>query len=259
MMYPLLWLVSSSLKPGRDVLGSSAFALIPTQPTLRNYSDGWAGVGQGFGFGQYFLNSLVLAVLTVAGSVVSCSLAAYAFGRLNFRFKRMWFGLMLGSIMLPFEVVIIPQYVLFHGLGWIDTYLPLLVPQLLAQNAFLVFLITQFLRGLPRDVDDAAALDGAGPFRTYLYVILPLSRPALVTAGLLTFLSSWGNFIAPLIYINDPAKYTLPLGLASFVGESGATDIGPLLAMSALSLLVPLLIFVLFQRSLLRGISTQLR
>lgn len=258
-VYPLIWLVSASLKQSVNILGDSPWSLLPSPATTENYRTGWEGVGQGVSFAQYTLNSLVLAVLTVVGSVISCSLAAYAFGRLSFRLKKFWFALMLGSIMLPFEVVIIPQYILFNKIGWVNTYLPLLVPQFFAQNAFLVFLITQFVRGIPKEIDEAATIDGAGPIRIYWNIVLPLSVPALATAAMLAFLASWSNLIAPLIYLNNPQKYTLPLGLSSFLDESGAGSFGPLLAMSAVSLVIPFIVFLTCQRYMLRGIAINLR
>lgn len=258
-IYPLIWLVSASLKQSSSILSDSPWDLVPSPATTENYSSGWSGVGQGLSFQQYTINSLILAALTVAGSVVSCSLAAYAFGRLNFAMKKLWFALMLGSIMLPFEVVIIPQYIMFNRMGWVNTYLPIIVPQFFAQNAFLVFLITQFVRGIPREIDEAASIDGAGPFRIYRHIILPLSVPALATAATLAFLASWSNLIGPLIYLNDPHKYTLPLGLSSFVSEAGSGNYGALMAMSAVALVIPFIVFLTCQRYILSGVAINLR
>jgi len=258
-VYPLIWLTSASLKESVDILGDSPWNLLPSPATIQNYTTGWKGVGQGVSFAQYTANSLILAALTVVGSVISCSLAAYAFGRLRFRFKSFWFALMLGSIMLPFEVVIIPQYILFNKIGWVNTYLPILAPQFFAQNAFLVFLITQFVRSIPKEIDEAAAIDGAGPIRIYWSIVLPLSVPALATAAVLAFLASWSNLIAPLIYLNDPKKYTLPLGLSSFLNESGAGNFGALMAMSAVALIIPFIVFLTCQRYILRGVAINVR
>lgn len=254
MLYPLLWLLGSSFKNGPDTVSDPAWQIWPSSLNLTNYISGWFDMRSSTPFFQYALNSLFVGVLAVVGSVASCSLTAYAFGRLQFRFRNFWFALMLGSIMLPFEVLIIPRYLMFSSFGWINSYLPILVPQFFAQNAFLVFLVTQFVRGIPRELDEAATIDGAGLFRRFWAIILPLSVPALATAGTLAFFDSWSNLIAPLIYLSDQSKYTMPLGLAAFVTEAGQTNIGPMIAMSAFSLVVPLLVFLVCQRYVIRGL-----
>ena len=258
MVYPLLWLLGNSLGSSQSIVSGSGLTVLPQHPGFANYAAGWNGPF-GFTFARYILNSLLVAVASVAGAMVSCSMTSYAFARLKFRFKRLWFALMLSSLLLPYEVLVIPQYLEFNQAGLTNTYWPLILPSVFAQNAFMVFLVVQFVRGIPRELDEAAQLDGAGHFAIYRRIILPLSVPALATAGVLTFLSSWMNFIGPLIYLNSSRLYTLPLGLAQFAGQGADVAWGPLLAMSAVSLAVPFLVFTFLQRYIIAGIATELR
>jgi multiple sugar transport system permease protein len=158
--------------------------------------------------------------------------------------------------MLPYHVTLIPQYILFLNLDWVDTFRPLVVPKFLAVDAFFIFLLVQFFRTIPRELDDAAKIDGCGPFRIYWKIILPLSLPALATAAVFTFIFTWDDFFGPLVYLNDIQSYTVQLGLRSFVDSTGKSDWGALFAMSVLTLLPVFAFFVFFQRLLIQGIST---
>ena len=163
-----------SLTPG-GLIGSAG--LVPPRAiTFDNYREGWNGIG-GVGFGRFFLNSFVVSGLAVLGNVISCSMAAYAFARINFKWRRVWFAMAIGSILLPAQVLIIPQYVLFRSFGWINTYYPLIVPKFLAHDAFFIFLMVQFIRGIPKELDQAARIDGCGHFGIYTRIILPLTVP----------------------------------------------------------------------------------
>lgn len=252
MLYPLLWMIAASFTPSSDIFASTS--LLPAEPTLANYVEGWNAFG--LSFGQFFLNSFLITSLCIAGNLMSCSLAAFVFARLNFRLKKLWFAAMLLSIMLPYHVVIVPQYVLFDSFGWINTVLPLVVPKFLATDAFFVFLMVQFIRALPRELDDAAEVDGCGPFRTYRSVILPLTLPALATTAAFTFIWTWNDFLTPLIYLTDPSMYTVPLGLNAFNDATGASSWGPMFAMATLSLGPVLGFFIVAQKYLVRGIAT---
>jgi multiple sugar transport system permease protein len=252
MLYPLLWMVSSSFKPTLDIFDKPG--LWPEALTTENYTNGWNAFGESFG--TFFRNSFIVAGGAVVGTLISSSLAAFAFARLNFRFKRFWFALMMGTIMLPGHVLIVPEYILFLKLGWVNTFLPLIVPRFLATNAFFIFLIVQFIRGIPRDLDDAAKIDGASVFRIYWDIILPLSVPALATAAIFSFLWTWDDFFAQLLYLSKIGMYTVPLGLRLFIDSTTASSWGPLFAMSILSLVPLLVIFILFQRFIIQGIST---
>ncbi len=252
MLYPLLWMLASSFKPDSDIFGDAS--LWPRHFSLAAYWRGWSGLQ--VTFGQFFLNSLVVSLCSVVGNVMSCSLAAYAFARLKFRGQKFWFALMLGTLMLPYHVTLIPQYILFLNLDWVDTFLPLIVPKFLAVDAFFIFLLVQFFRSIPRELDEAAMIDGCGPWRIYWIVILPLSIPALATAAVFTFIWTWDDFFGPLIYLNDMNSYTVQLGLRSFVDSPGKSDWGDLFAMSTLTLLPLFVFFLLFQRLLIDGIAT---
>jgi len=252
MLYPLLWMLASSFKPESEIFGNAS--LFPSSFSLDAYRRGWAGLQ--VSFGRFFLNSLIVSVLSVIGNVLSCSLAAYAVARLDFRGRNFWYALMLGTLMLPYHVTLIPQYILFLNLDWVDTFRPLVVPKFLAVDAFFIFLLVQFFRTIPRELDDAAKIDGCGPFRIYWKIILPLSLPALATAAIFTFIFTWDDFFGPLVYLNDIQSYTVQLGLRSFVDSTGKSDWGALFAMSVLTLLPVFAFFVFFQRLLIQGIST---
>lgn len=203
MIYPPLWMLSSSFKPAQLIFSEPG--LWPHEFTLDNWMQGWVALG--IPFSHFFFNSAVIGALSVIGNLFSCSLAAYAFARLEFRFKMVLFALMLGTIMLPFQVVLVPQYILFHSLGWTNTILPLVVPKFLAVDSFFVFLLVQFIRGLPRELDDAATVDGCGPLGVFWRIIFPLLRPALAVTAVFTFIWTWNEFLGPLIYLTATENY----------------------------------------------------
>lgn len=252
MLYPALWMLSASFKPSDQIFSDPG--LWPKTFTLENYVNGWNGLDTAFG--TFFLNSFLLCLLTVIGNVVSCSLAAFAFARLNFKLKNFWFAVMLGTIMLPGSILIVPQYVLFKNLGWVNTLLPLSVPHFLATDAFFTFLLVQFIRTIPMELDDSAKIDGCGPFQLYLRIIIPLALPALATTAIFSFLATWGDFFGQLIYLNDQSVYTVAVALRSFVDSTGTSDYGAVFAMGVLSLVPILAIFLIFQRFLIEGIAT---
>lgn len=251
MTYPLLWMFSSSFKIERAIF--SDVGLIPKPFTLENYIEGWNALG--VPFTRFYINSFIISSLSVVGTVISCVLAAYAFARLEFRLKRLWFALMLSTVMLPYHVTIVPRYAMFYQLGWVNTILPLTAPHFLATDSFFVFLIVQFIRGLPRDLDDAAAIDGASEWQIFWHIIVPLSTPALVTTAIFTFIWSWDNFFSQLLYLNKITAYTVPLGLRAFIDSQDRSSFGPLFAMSVLSLVPIFIIFIAAQQQLLEGVS----
>src|SRR5579859_2703252 len=213
MIYPLLWLIASSFKPLEDIF-TEATSLIPEHFTLDNYVSGWAGFG-GVTFATFFTNSFILAGIGTVASVASSALVAYGFGRLRFVGKNIWFTCMLLTLMLPTQVQIIPQYILFSKLNWINTYLPLLVPRFFGQ-AFFIFLMIQFVRGIPRELDEAAEIDGAGKFGIFYRIVLPLLTPALITSAIFSFYWTWEDFFGPLLYLSDQQLYPVSLALKNF-------------------------------------------
>jgi multiple sugar transport system permease protein len=251
MLYPVLWMLASSLKP--DELIFSDLGLWPATFDWHNYAQGWTALR--VSFTTFYWNSLAIAVLAVIGNVMSCSLAAFAFARLDFPGRNIWFALMLGTLMLPYHVTLIPQYVLFLNLGWVNTYLPLVVPKFMAVDAFFIFLMVQFFRGIPRELDHAAMIDGCGPWGIYFRIMLPLSKPVLATAAIFSFLWTWNDFFGPLIYLNDIELYTVPLALRAFVDSTGQSAWGELFAMSTLALVPVFLFFLFFQRLIIQGVA----
>jgi len=252
MIYPLLWMVVSSLRPNDLIFREPGLWLNSLE--MGNYTNGWSALTHPFG--HYMLNSAVVVIGSILGNLISCSMAAYAFARLQFSGKKLFFGVMLLTIMLPFHVIIVPQYILFSQIGWVNTFWPLIVPKLLATDAFFVFLMVQFIRGIPKELDEAARIDGAGHPRIFLRVILPLMVPALATTTIFTFIWTWNDFFGALIYLTDPEMFTVPVALRAFVDSQSATSWGSLFAMSIVSLLPVFLVFLFGQRFLIKGIAT---
>lgn len=251
-LYPVVWMAVSSLRPEGEIFSDTGIFLDTFNP--ENYTNGWNALSHPFG--TYLLNSAVVTAGAIIGNLLSCSMAAYAFARLSFRFRRTTFAVMLMSIMLPIHVVIVPQYVIFAQLGWINTFLPLIVPKFLAVDGFFVFLMVQFIRGLPRSLDEAALIDGAGHARIFLRIILPLMKPALATAAIFTFIWTWGDFFTQLVFVTDPELYTVPVALRAFVDAQSQSSYGSMFAMNVVSLLPVVLAFAVGQRYLIRGIAT---
>ncbi|GAB3816461.1 carbohydrate ABC transporter permease [Kribbella italica] len=252
MLYPVIWMVVSSLRPGNEIFRDPG--ILVRDLRIENYRIGWNALTEPFT--RYLLNSAAVVLGSIVGNLVSCSMAAYAFARLNFTGKKFWFAIMLVTIMLPIHVVIVPQYILFSQAGWINTFLPLIVPKLLATDAFFVFLMVQFIRGIPRELDEAARIDGCGKGGIFLRVILPLMVPALATTTIFTFIWTWNDFFSQLIYLTDPKMYTVPVALRAFVDATASTSWGSLFAMSVVSLVPVFLAFLLGQRFLIKGIAT---
>ncbi|WP_324651526.1 carbohydrate ABC transporter permease [Georgenia sp. H159] len=254
VLYPGLWMLMSSFKPSNDIVGN--VSLIPADGSTQNYLTALQGIG-GVSFWTFVQNSVVLAVLTVVGVLFSSSVSAYAFARLSFPGRNLWFALMIGTLLLPFHVVIIPQYIVFNELGLVNTFVPLVLGKFLATDAFFVFLMVQFMRNLPRELDEAARIDGAGHVRIFTSIMLPLMKPALVTASIFSFIWSWNDFFGPLLYLKDPSLATLPIALRLFVDQTSVSDYGAQMAMAVLALVPVLLFFILFQRHIVEGVATQ--
>ncbi|MFH8251978.1 carbohydrate ABC transporter permease [Microbacterium sp. B2969] len=255
VLYPLVWLLFATFKPNAEF--GQSIAILPRNPTLDNYktvSEGIAGVPMW----KFFLNSLIIAGGSVIGTVFSASLAAYAFARIQFKGLGILFAAMIGTLLLPFHVVIIPQYIIFNKLGLIDTFVPILLPKFLATEAFFVFLLVQFIRQMPRDMDEAARIDGAGHWRIFWSIILPLIKPALITCAIFAFIWSWNDFLGPLLYLTSPDNYPLPIALRLYNdASSGGADYGATVTASFIALLPVLLFFLVFQRFLVDGVATQ--
>lgn len=254
MIYPILWTLASSFKPESEIFTYSG-SLIPSSLEWKNYVNGWAGFG-GTTFGTFFSNSLIITVLVLIGTLISSSVVAYGFARLRFWLRSFLFACLMITLMLPSQVTMIPQYILFHDLGWVNTFLPLTIPHFIGGSPFFIFLLVQFFRGIPRELDEAAVIDGCNSYSIFYRVVLPLTKPALVTVAIFSFMWTWDDFLGPLIYLNNPKLYTVSLGLRMFSDPSSLSHWGYMFAMSVLSLLPQFIVFLFFQKNIVEGIAT---
>lgn len=250
-LLPFLWMVSTSLKPLNETL-SLPPRWLPSRILWQNYPEAIASMGH---FWRYAANTLLLCLLTVLGTVISSALAAYGFSRIEWRGRDKVFMVLLATMMIPFPVVMVPIYGLFKDLGWIGTFKPLWVPAFFA-SAFNVFLLRQFFLGLPRELSEAARIDGCSELGIFLRIILPLCRPALLVVALFQFLYTWNDFLGPLIYLTRQEDYTLSLALQSFQSQNGGTAWHHLMAASTLIILPVIVLFFFTQKSFVEGIAT---
>ena len=254
MIYPLVWMVMSSFKPTSTIF-QTAGSLIPETFTFENYVNGWKGFAK-VTFAVFFKNSLFISAAATIGTVMSSAVAAYGFARFKFRGKKLLFSAMLLSMMLPAQVLMIPQYLWYQKLGWVGSYMPLIVPYFFAIQGFFVYLMSNFISGIPRDLDEAAKIDGCSYAAVFTKIILPLIKPALVTGGIFSFMWRWDDFLSALLYVNKSARYPVSLALKLFCDPGSSSDYGAMFAMASLSILPSVLIFIFFQRYLVEGIST---
>ncbi len=253
MFYPVMWLIASSFKEHAEIF-QNAHSLIPNSFHFENYAQGWRGFG-GVTFGTFFKNSFIISSISTLGQIFSSSLVAYGFSRIKFYGKKFWFKVMILTMLLPGQVLQIPQYLLFNKLGWIDTFKPLILPSFFA-GPFFIFLMVQFIQGLPIELDEAARIDGCDRYSIYFRIILPNIKPALITAGIFSFYWTWNNFLQALLYIQTVEKYPASLALQLFSDPNSVTHWGAMFAMAVLSLVPIFLIFITFQKHLVEGIST---
>jgi len=252
MLYPVIWMIVSSLRPDGSIFSNPS--PIPTTFHWENYTYGWTALGAPFS--RYLINSFIVVIAAIAGNLLTCSMAAYAFARLRFKFQKPAFAFMLLTIMIPIHVVIVPQYIIWAKVGLVNTFWPLVVPKFLATDAFFIFLMVQFIRGLPKELDEAARIDGAGHGRIFLQILLPLMVPALATTTIFTFIWTWNDFFSQMIYLTDPKLYTVPIALRSFIDAQSTSSYGAMFAMSVVAVLPLLLIFAFGQKYLIQGIAT---
>ena len=246
---PFLWIISTSLK-GEEQIFAIPPQWIPDQLHWDNYSK----VFDKMPFMVYLRNSTLITAITIIGVVLSSSVVAYAFGCLQWPGRNTLFIVVLATMMLPMQVTMIPVFVLFKELGWLNTFKPLTVPAFFGGGAFNIFLLRQFFMTIPRDLLDSARIDGCPEIRIYWSIVLPLAKPALATVAILTFMFTWNDFIGPLIYLSDKTMGTLALGLAMFVGQH-QTEWGMLMAASVLMMLPMIMIFFLFQKYFIKGFT----
>lgn len=254
MLYPLLWMVASSFKESNTIF-PTANSLWPASFTLENYSNGWKGFSN-VSFARFFGNSLFISVVATIGTVFSSVLVAYGLARCRFRGRKLLFGVVLATMMMPGQILMIPQYLWYNQLNWVGTYLPLIVPFCFATQGFFIYLVYNFIDGIPRELDEAAKIDGCSYYGIFARIILPLVVPAMITVTIFSFIWRWDDFLSALLYINDSAMYPASLALKLFSDPSSGSDYGAMFAMSGLSLVPVLLIFIFLQKYLVEGIST---
>jgi multiple sugar transport system permease protein len=253
MIYPVVWMISGSFKDNYQIL-NKALTLLPESFSFDNFARGWAGFGR-ITFATFFGNSLFITTLATIGVTLSSSLVAYSFTRLHYRGRKFWFVCMIATLMLPGQVVMIPQYIIFRTLGMVNSYWPLILPAWTSQ-AFFVFMMMQFIQSLPQELDDAAIIDGCSRYSIYYRITLPLIAPALITTMIISFYWRWDDFMGPLIYLSRPKTYPVSLAIKLFSDVTSTTDYGAMFAMSTLSLMPVFIIFLFFNKQLIQGIST---
>jgi oligogalacturonide transport system permease protein len=253
MIYPLLWLIGASFKNNQQIFSELSF--LPTDPIFSGYIEGWKTSTE-YTFGRFFGNTFMILFPKVIATAISSTLVAYGFARFEFPGKKILFSILIATLLLPNVVTRIPQYLLFRELGWLDSYLPLWFPQLFAVDAFFVFLLIQFLRGIPRDMEEAAMIDGCGPNKVLFYIVVPMLKPAIISVCLFQFMWSMNDFLGPLIYISSVEKFPVSLALKMSIDTTEAFEWNRILAMTVLALLPSLVIFFLSQKYFIEGVST---
>ena len=251
MVYPVLWMISGSLKSNVEI-ASGALTLIPRYWLWENFVNGWSGFA-GVTFGTFFQNSFIISASSTVGITLSSSLVAYSFARMRYRGRMVLFMIMLSTMMIPGQVIMIPQFLIFQQLGVVNTFVPLILPSFFG-GAFFIFLIMQFMVSIPKELDEAAICEGCNKYTVFVRIIFPLLKPALITTAIIQFYWAWDNFMGPLIYLNDERLYNLAFGLYKFNLISGANN--SLIMAGAFVMTLPIIaIFFIFQRYFIRGIA----
>lgn len=253
MIFPLFWMIFASFKPSYEVFDNSH--LLPKEWKFDNFKNGWFGV-KPYSYLKFYLNTFVLVGGVMIANVCSSALVGFGFARGRFKGKNILFFILMGTMMLPGTVTMIPNFIIFNKLGWVNTYLPFFVPALCAGNAFFVFLMVQFMKGIPTELDEAAKIDGCGSFRIFSRIILPMCKPTLTTVAIFSFVWTWDDFMGQLIYISEMEKYTVALALKIMVDPLAAVDWGMVIAMSLVSVIPSIVVYFLAQDYFVEGITT---
>ena len=253
MLYPLLWLVGASFKSNAQIFSEVGFW--PQSFEFSAYAKGWKTSTE-YTFATYFANSFLITVPRIAVTVVSCVLVAYGFARFEFRGKKLLFSVMIGTMMLPLIVLRLPQYLMFKELGWLDTYLPLILPSAFATDTFFVFMLVQFLRGIPRDMEEAAVIDGCNALQLLWHIIVPLLKPAIISVIVFQFIWTMNDFMGPLVYLASVEKYPVSLALKMSIGATEEVEWANVIAISVVALIPSVVVFFLAQRHFIEGASS---
>ena len=253
MIYPLLFMLSGTFKTNQELF--TTLSLVPKSFSFEAYVNGWQGTGQ-YSYTRFYANTFKLVIPTVLLTLISSTLVAYGFSRFKYRGRNLLFMLMLSTLMLPETVTIIPKFILFNKLGWLNSYRPFIIPAAFAGNAFFVFMMVQFFRGIPKELDEAAKIDGCNSLRILVEVLVPLLTPVLFSVGIFQFIWTWNDFFKALIYISDVKTYPLSLALKMSVDVSSGVKWSEVLAMSFLAILPSVVIFFLAQKHFVEGIAS---
>lgn len=253
MLYPLLWLIGASFKTNTEIYTEIGF--IPHSLDFNSYVKGWKTSTE-YTFATYFLNSAKIVIPKIIVTVISCVLVAYGFARFDFTGKRFLFGILIVSMMLPQIVLRVPQYLMFKWVGWIDTYYPLIVPSAFAYDAFFVFLLVQFLRGIPQDMEEAAIIDGCNPLQLLWHIVMPILKPAIVSCIVFQFIWTMNDFMGPLIYLASVEKYPVSLALRMSIGANEEVEWAAVIAISVVALLPSIIVFFMAQKHFVQGVAT---
>lgn len=252
MLYPLIWLIGASFKTNSEIFAGAGF--IPGEPTLSGYIQGWK-TSTPYTFALFFWNTFQIVIPKIIGTAISCTAVAYGFARFDFPGKKILFASLIATLLLPNVVTRIPQYLLFRDLGWLDSFLPLWVPSALAGDAFFVFMLVQFLRAIPRDMEEAARVDGASTWQVLVFIVVPLLTPALISVCLFQFMWTMNDFLGPLIYISSVDKFPVSLALKLSIDTTEAFEWNRILAMSVLTIMPALIVFFIAQKYFIEGVS----
>lgn len=253
MLYPMIWLVGASFKTNAEVFTEIGFW--PSRFDFSAYAKGWKTSTE-YTFATYFLNSFLIIIPKVIVTVISCVLVAYAFARFEFWGKKFLFSVMVGTMMLPLIILRLPQYLMFKEFGWVDTYLPLIVPSAFATDTFFVFMLVQFLRGIPRDMEEAAQIDGCNALQLLWHILIPILKPALISVVVFQFIWSMNDFMGPLIYLSSVENYPVSLALKMSIGATEEVEWASVIAISVVALIPSLVVFFLAQRHFIEGAAS---
>ena len=253
MLYPLIWLVGASFKSNAEIFTEVGFW--PSRFDFTAYAKGWKTSTE-YTFATYFLNSFAIVVPRIIVTVISCVLVAYAFARFEFWGKKFLFSIMVGTMMLPLIILRLPQYLMFKELGWLDSYLPLILPSAFATDTFFVFMLVQFLRSIPRDMEEAAQIDGCNALQLLWHIIVPLLKPAIISVVVFQFIWTMNDFMGPLIYLSSVEKYPVSLALKMSIGATEEVEWASMIAISVVALVPSLLVFALAQRHFIEGATS---
>ena len=253
MIYPLIWMFLATFKTNAEIFGS--LKLLPATFSFDAFVNGWKGTGK-YTFGKNMVNTFLIVIPTTLLTVISCSIVAYGFARFKFPGKKVFFVILIATLMLPNTVIIIPRYTLFNKFGWLNTYLPFYIPALLACYPFFIYMLIQFMRGIPKELDESAYIDGCSTSKTYYEILLPLLKPALFSAGLFQFLWTYNDFFNSLIYINSVEKYPVSLALRTAIDVDANVQWAEIMAMSVITVLPLVVLFFVAQKYFVEGIAT---